>query len=275
LGETSDDKEAEKSDDEKKKDDKESEKNNKENEKKTKSDEKDEDDADKKDKEAKEKQKKKEEKDKKDAAKKKKEEGDKARELATEAEKKENKKREKQEKAEKKEDEEKDEIPDTTGRNLEDAKATEDKKTDDAKKTDDKTDDEDSISTDKKDQKDSEIAGKRRLILRPAAANAPVDDSASSSDYVKKYALGTRNRVLTSVGDTSEGVGWMIGNLEKKLLKTLKMVPIALARGTKGQTEYAFPKGFSAKIGQKKSGYNLAGLNSDQESSNLDFARIH
>jgi hypothetical protein len=275
LGETSDDKEAEKSDDEKKKDDKESEKNNKENEKKTKSDEKDEDDADKKDQEANEKQKKKNEKDKKDAAKKKKEEEDKVRELATEAEKKENKKREKQEKAEKKEDEEKDEIPDITGRNLEDAKATDDKKNDDAKKTDDKIDNEDSKSTDKKDEKGSETAGKRRLILRPAADNAPVDDSASSSDYVKKYALGNRNRVLTSVGDTSEGVGWMIGNLEKKLLKTLEMVPIALARGTKGQTEYAFPEGFSAKIGQKKSGYNLAGLNSDQESSNLDFARIH
>jgi hypothetical protein len=198
------------------------------------------------------------------------------RELATDAEKKENKKREKQEKEEKKEDEEKDEIPDTTGRNLEDVEASEDKKREDVKKTDDKTADGDSKSTDeKKDEKDSETAGKRRLILRPAAADSPVDDSASSSEYVKKYALGTRNRVLTSVGDTSEGVGSMIRNLDKKLLKTLEMFPIALARSTKGQTEFAFPEGFSAKIGQKNTGYNLAGLNSDSESSNLDFARIH
>jgi hypothetical protein len=216
------------------------------------------------------------------------------RELETDAEKKENKKREKQEKEEKKEDQEKEEIPETTGRNLEDAKAAEDKKTIDAKKTDDKNSDEDSKSTyekkmkknekdekhgkdekDEKEGKDSETAGKRRLILRPAAADAPVDDSASSSEYVKKYALGTRNRVLTSVGDTSEGVGSMISNLEKKLLETLEMVPIALARSAKGQTEFAFPEGFSAKIGQKKTGYNLAGLNSDSESSNLDFARIH
>jgi hypothetical protein len=268
LGKDSDEEE---SDDDKKKDDDTKEKEGKENEKKSKADSKDDDDADEKDKAAKKKQKDKDEKDKADAKKKKDQEDKKVRELATEAEKKENKKREKEEKEEKEEEEEKDEIPDTTGRNLEDAKASEDKKTDDAKKTDEK----DSNSTDAKDEKDSETAGKRRLILRPAAVDAPVDGSASSGDYVQKYALGTRNRVLTSVADTSESVGSMIGNLEKKLLKTLEKIPIALGRGTKGKTEFDFPENFSAKIGQKKSGYNLAGLNSDRESSNLDFARIH
>lgn len=250
LGDDADDEEAEKSDEDKKKDDEKKEKDSKDEEK---ADTKDDDEADEIEKKTDDKQEKEDDK--------KKKSGDR-RFLATADEKKENEKKEKEEKEEKAADEEKEEgdPPTENGRRL-DSEANQDSETDSEPKKEAEAE-----STDEKKEKPT---GKRRLILKHEAAS---DSEPTSNDYVQKYALGSRNRVLTSV---SEDLGEAIGDLQTKLFQTLETIPKTLARGTKKEADYEFPENFVAKIGSKKTGYNLALLNSDRESSSVDFKRIH